>query len=328
MTPAPLVQVEGLAKRFAAARNSRGRPEARLTARDDVSFTVPAGETVALVGESGSGKTTTGRCVLRLLEPDAGRVVVDGHDVRALDARALRALRRRMQLVFQDPATSLNPRLTVGALVGEGLVVHGLARGAALRERVAALLAEVGLESAHAERFPHEFSGGQRQRIGIARALAVDPAFVVCDEPVSALDVSVQAQVLNLLRDLQRARGLAYLFISHDLAVVRHVADRVAVLYAGRLVEVAPALRLFAAPRHPYTTALLSAVPPAAPGAPSRRLPLASHESAPPRAGCVLEPRCPHPARDARCRTAPPPLLPAADGHLVACHHPPLPLPA
>jgi oligopeptide/dipeptide ABC transporter ATP-binding protein len=207
-------------------------------------------------------------------------------------------------------------------------VVHGLARGAALADRVAALLAEVGLDPAHAARYPHEFSGGQRQRISIARALAVDPAFVVCDEPVSALDVSVQAQVLNLLRDLQRARGLAYLFISHDLGVVRHVADRVAVLYGGRLVEVAPAPRLFAGPRHPYTTALLSAVPSGVPGAPSRRLPLAATEAAPPREGCVLAPRCPHPAKDARCRTERPVLAPTSAGHFVACHHPPIPFPA
>ena len=328
MSVAPLVQVTGLAKRFPTERTWWGRPTAWRSAVDDVSFTVAAGETLALVGESGSGKTTTGRCVLRLVEPDAGRVVIDGADVRALEAPALRGLRRKMQLIFQDPATSLNPRMRVGDLIGEGLRVHDLARGSAIGERVAALLTEVGLDPAHAARYPHEFSGGQRQRIGIARALAVDPAFVVCDEPVSALDVSVQAQVINLLRDLQRARGLAYLFISHDLGVVRHVADRVAVMYAGRLVETAPAATLFAAPRHPYTTALLSAVPSGVPGAPGRRLPLAASDAPPPAEGCPLAPRCPHPLRDATCRTVRPALVDQAPGHAVACHHPPLPFPA
>lgn len=258
----PLLLVENLTVCF-AARGPRhsGRPRA-FRAVDDVSLEIAAGETLALVGESGSGKSTLARAVLRLVPVAAGRVVFDGHDVFHAGARELRGLRRQVQIVFQDPAGSLNPRLRVEMIIGEALTVHGLVRSRAeRRQRVAGLLERVGLRPADADRYPHEFSGGQRQRIGIARALALEPRLVICDEPVSALDVSVQAQILNLLVDLQQERGLSYLFIAHDLAVVRHISDRVAVMRAGSLVEQAPADVLFNQPRHPYTRALLAAVP-------------------------------------------------------------------
>lgn len=258
----PLLLVENLTVCF-AARGPRhfGRPRA-FRAVDGVSLQIAAGETLALVGESGSGKSTLARAVLRLIPAAAGRVVFDETDVLTASGRQLRDLRRRMQIVFQDPAGSLNPRLRVERIVGEALTVHGLVRSAAeRRRRVAALLERVGLRPADRERYPHEFSGGQRQRIGIARALALEPRLIICDEPVSALDVSVQAQILNLLVDLQRERGLSYLFIAHDLAVVRHISNRVAVMRSGRLVEQAPVDELFDHPRHPYTQALLAAVP-------------------------------------------------------------------
>jgi oligopeptide/dipeptide ABC transporter ATP-binding protein len=319
----PLLEVRGLARDFASPR-AWWRPAApRVQAVVDVSFDIAAGETLALVGESGCGKTTTGRAILRLIEPTRGSVRFDGEDFLALRGAALRARRRELQMVFQDPWGSLNPRLTVGDAIKEGLLVHRLAAGRAADERVEALLAEVGLRPEAARRHPHEFSGGQRQRIGIARALAVAPRFVVCDEPVSALDVSVQAQVINLLRDLQRSRGLAYLFIAHDLAVVSHLADRVAVMYLGRIVELAPRRTLFAQPRMPYTRALLSAVPVPRPGAPRARILLAGDPPSPthPPAGCAFHPRCPHPARDARCARDVPALEELAPGHWVACHH-------
>ncbi|MCC6432362.1 MAG: ABC transporter ATP-binding protein, partial [Gemmatimonadaceae bacterium] len=248
---APLLRVQGLTKHFPVRRGVLQRVTGAVKAVDGVSFDIAPGETLALVGESGCGKTTTGRAVLRLIEPTAGAITFDGVDVRALRGEALRTLRRRMQIVFQDPFGSLNPRMTVGAAIKEGLLVHHLAQGAEADARVARLLDEVGLRAEYANRYPHEFSGGQRQRIGIARALAVEPSFIVCDEPVSALDVSVQAQVVNLLRDLQRERGLAYLFIAHDLAVVAHMADRVAVMYLGRIVELTTRAQLFATPRMP-----------------------------------------------------------------------------
>jgi oligopeptide/dipeptide ABC transporter ATP-binding protein len=322
--PAPLVQVEGLVKHFAREqrRFGLGRPAGRVRAVDGVSFTIAAGETLGLVGESGCGKSTLARAVVRLIEPDAGRVTVAGEDVLALRPRALRALRRRMQIVFQDPAGALDPRLTVRAALAEPLAIHRLARGAEAARRVAALLEEVGLDADLARRYPHELSGGQRQRVGIARALAVEPQFLVLDEPVSALDVSVAAQVLNLLADVQRRRRLTYLFIAHDLGVVKHIADRVAVMYLGKIVEAAPAAALYAAPRHPYTAALLAAAPVPDPGAQRRRIVLPGEAASPltPPPGCPFHPRCPHPKKDARCRTEPPALREVAPGHLAACH--------
>ena len=281
----PLVRVRDLKKHYPVRRGLLRRQVGTIAAVDGLSFTVGRGETLALVGESGCGKTTVGRTLLRLLEPTAGRATFDGTDLFALRGDALRAMRRRVQIVFQDPYSSLDPRMTVGASVAEGIEIHGLAKGAAVRTRVEALLAEVGLDPSYADKYPHEFSGGQRQRIGIARALAVEPQFIVCDEPVSALDVSVQAQVLNLLADLQRARGLSYLFIAHDLAVVRQLAHRVAVMYLGRIVELGPTEEVLAHPRHPYTQALLSSVPEPDPGARRLRVVLAGeppNPSAPP----------------------------------------------
>lgn len=318
---APLLTVRGLTKHFPIRRGLLQRVVGAVQAVDEVSFEVHRGETLALVGESGCGKTTTGRALLRLVEPTRGAVHFNGTDVLALQGESLRRMRRHMQIVFQDPYSSLNPRLTVGEAIREGLLVHALAEGAEADRRVARLLDEVGLRAEHAARYPHEFSGGQRQRVGIARALAVEPSFIVCDEPVSALDVSVQAQVVNLLRDLQRDRGLSYLFIAHDLAVVSHMADRVAVMYLGRIVELAPRAALFATPRMPYTQALLSAVPIPEPGAVRRRLLLPGEPPSPadPPSGCVFHPRCPHPRKDEACTRIVPPLEEKAPGHFVAC---------
>jgi len=321
MNPAPLVSVEGLVKHYESGGLFTGK-KPPVRAVDGLSFTVGRGETLALVGESGCGKTTVGRTLLRLLEPTAGTAHFDGTDLFGLQGEALRAMRRRMQIVFQDPFSSLDPRMTVAASVAEGIEIHGLAKGAAVRARVEALLAEVGLDPSYADRYPHEFSGGQRQRIGIARALAVEPQFIVCDEPVSALDVSVQAQVLNLLADLQRSRGLSYLFIAHDLAVVRQLAHRVAVMYLGRIVEMGPTEEVLAHPRHPYTQALLSSVPEPDPAAKRLRVVLAGEPPSPsaPPSGCAFHPRCPHPGRDARCSNERPELRPLRGGE-VACHH-------
>jgi oligopeptide/dipeptide ABC transporter ATP-binding protein len=309
---APLLEVRDLTKRY---------PD-RTLAVAGVSLRVHAGETLGLVGESGCGKTTLGRCILRLLEPTSGTITFDGRDVRALDRDAMRGLRREMQLVFQDPFASLDPRMTVGAIVREGLLIHRIAEGADADARVARLLDEVGLRADAAQRYPHEFSGGQRQRIGIARALAVEPRLIVCDEPVSALDVSVQAQVVNLLQELQRARGLAYVFIAHDLSVVEHIAHRVAVMYLGRIVELGPTAAIFREPKMPYTRALLSAVPAADPTAERRRAVLGGDVPSPahPPSGCAFHPRCPHPAKDAQCTRDLPPLAELAPGHWVACH--------
>jgi oligopeptide/dipeptide ABC transporter ATP-binding protein len=320
-TSAPLLQVRGLTKHFPIRSGLLQRVTGAVKAVDDVSFDVARGETLALVGESGCGKTTTGRALLRLIEPTRGSVHFDGTDVMALTGESLRRMRRHMQIVFQDPYGSLNPRMTVGEAVREGLLVHQLAEGSDADRRVSRLLDEVGLRPEYASRFPHEFSGGQRQRIGIARALAVEPSFIVCDEPVSALDVSVQAQVVNLLRDLQRDRGLSYLFIAHDLAVVSHMADRVAVMYLGRIVESAPRAALFAGARMPYTKALLSAVPVPVPGAVRQRILLPGDPPSPvnPPSGCVFHPRCPHPLKDAACTRVVPPLEEKAPGHFVAC---------
>jgi oligopeptide transport system ATP-binding protein len=315
----PLVEVRELVKHYAGERRwlGLGRPRAPVRAVDGVSFAIDAGRTLGLVGESGSGKTTVGRTMLRLQEATSGKMLFEGADVFALDATRLRALRRSMQIVFQDPYSSLNPRMTVEQTLREPLEIHGL------KGEVAALLDEVGLDAAFARRYPHELSGGQRQRVGIARALSVEPQFVVCDEPVSALDVSVQAQVLNLLGDLQRRRRLTYLFIAHDLAVVRHIADDVAVMYLGKLVERAPAAAIYAQPRHPYTRALLSAVPEPDPRTTKRRIVLPGDIPSPahPPPGCPFHPRCPHPKKSERCWTEPPPLREVAPNHFAACHY-------
>jgi oligopeptide/dipeptide ABC transporter ATP-binding protein len=317
----PLLEVRDLVKYYHAA-GLFGRSAPPVRAVDGVSFEVERGETLALVGESGCGKSSVGRTILRLQEPTRGRAIFDGVDIFSLDRDALRQLRRRIQIVFQDPYSSLNPRMTVGSAIAEGIEIHRLAPKAEIPQRVAALLEEVGLDPGYARRYPHEFSGGQRQRIGIARALGVQPAFIVCDEPVSALDVSVQAQVLNLLADLQRQRGLSYLFIAHDLAVVRQIAHRIAVMYLGRIVEQGPTDQLLSHPRHPYTVALLSAVPEPDPAVRRNRIvlrgDLPSPSSPPP--GCPFHTRCFHPLKNERCRVEAPVLRPV-QLTLAACHY-------
>jgi oligopeptide transport system ATP-binding protein len=316
-----LLRVDGLVKHFPVRGGLLGRELERVHAVDGVSFEIGAGETLGLVGESGCGKSTTGRCVLRLIEPSAGEVWFDGRSVTALDRRALRRLCREMQIIFQDPYASLNPRMTVGSIIGEALVIHRLAKpGREFEDRVVHLLETVGLHADHLRRYPHEFSGGQRQRIGIARALAVSPRLIVCDEPVSALDVSIQAQVINLLEDLQKQFKLTYLFIAHDLSVVEHISNRVAVMYLGRIVEIAPAHELYTAPRHPYTEALLSAVPIPDPTVKRQRIVLQGDVPNPirPPSGCHFHPRCPHAME--RCSHEAPQLRALAPGHLAACH--------
>ncbi len=317
----PLLQVTGLVKHFPVKAGFLARPTERVHAVDGVSFTIAAVETLGLVGESGCGKSTTGRCVLRLIEPTAGEIRFDGRDVRALSGAGLRALCRDMQIIFQDPYASLNPRMPVGAIVGEALIIHRLTRTRReFEDRVVELLETVGLRADHMRRFPHEFSGGQRQRIGIARALAVSPKLIVCDEPVSALDVSIQAQVINLLEDLQQQFGIAYLFIAHDLSVVEHISARVAVMYLGRIVEIAAAADLYEAPLHPYTEALLSAVPVPDPAAKRRRIVLQGDVPNPihPPAGCRFHTRCPKAMP--RCKVEAPVAKTVAPGHEVACH--------
>jgi oligopeptide/dipeptide ABC transporter ATP-binding protein len=317
----PLVSVRNLKKSFPIKKGVFARQVGAVQAVSDVSFDVARGETLGVVGESGCGKTTTGRTILRLIEPTSGEIRFEGRDVNSMGTSELRALRREMQIIFQDPVSSLNPRMTVGAIIREGLTIHKLAEGAAADARVRQLLQEVGLRPEYSTRYPHEFSGGQRQRIGIARALSVEPKFIVCDEPVSALDVSVQAQVINLLVDLQRDHDLTYMFIAHDLSVVEHIADRVAVMYLGKIVELATAEDLYREPIMPYTQALLSAVPVADPKARKERIILQGDVPSPanPPSGCVFHPRCHHPAKDEACAKIVPPLEEKTPGHFAAC---------
>jgi oligopeptide/dipeptide ABC transporter ATP-binding protein len=315
----PVLEVRDLVKHFVAKRSAFGRVLATVKAVDGVSFDLAPGETLAVVGESGCGKSTLGRLVMRLIAPTGGRIVLDGSDITDLSDAALRPYRRAIQLIFQDPFASLNPRMTIGEILAEPLMLHGIVPAAKRPERVAELLRLVGLPAHQAARYPHEFSGGQRQRIVIARALAVEPKVVVCDEAVSALDVSIRAQILNLLKELQARFGLAYIFISHDLGVVRHIADRVAVMYLGRVVETGPIDEVFGSPRHPYTRALLSAIPVASPEIRRDRRILQGDVPSPinPPPGCHLHTRCPFAAEI--CRRDRPPLDGTA-GHLTACH--------
>ncbi len=321
--PQPILQVRNLSKHFEVTQGIiKQTVIGAVKAVDGVSFDVAPGETFGLVGESGCGKTTTGRCVLQLERPTTGEILFEGHDLARVSRAELRRVRRRLQVIFQDPFSSLNPRMTVGQIVAEPMRVHGLVASKAEAEtRVAELLGEVGLPAAMARRYPHEMSGGQRQRVGIARALALKPAFIVCDEPVSALDVSIQAQIVNLLEDLQTKYGLAYLFIAHDLAVVRHLSHRVAVMYLGRIVEAAPADSLYDRPLHPYTQALLDAAPVPDPKVEVARqhVVLAGEVPSPlnPPSGCVFHPRCP--IAVAECRTVVPELREVRPGHRVAC---------
>lgn len=317
----PLLRVEGLTKHFPVLRGFFRRHVGTVRAVDDVSFTLGRKQTVAVVGESGCGKTTAGRAILRLVEPDSGHVWFRGKDLPTLGPTELRAMRRHMQIIFQDPYSSLNPRHTIGQIIGRPLLLHGVVPTAAEAEdRVRELLARVGLQPKYISRYPHEFSGGQRQRIGIARAIALHPDFVVCDEAVSALDVSVRAQVLNLLMDLQDEYGLSYIFVTHDLSVVRHIADDVVVMYLGQIVEKAPRASMFARPSHPYTQALLSAAPEPDPARRRKRIVLAGDVPSPmnPPAGCRFHTRCPL-AFD-RCRAEVPRAHEVTSGHAVACH--------
>ncbi len=318
----PLLEVKNLVKRFPIAGGFLRRVVDHVHAVDDVSFDIQAGETLGVVGESGCGKSTTGRCILRLIEPTSGEVWFEGKNVTAMGRDELRALARDMQIIFQDPYASLNPRMTVGSIIGEALTIHKLTNSAAQYDaRIVELLETVGLSADHMRRYPHEFSGGQRQRIGIARALAVSPKLVVCDEAVSALDVSIQAQVINLLEDLQAKFNLTYLFIAHDLSVVEHISTRVAVMYLGRIVEIASSRDLYSKPLHPYTEALLSAVPIPDPSVKRKRIMLQGDVPSPirPPSGCHFHTRCPI-AQKPLCNTEAPALKQSGSGHWVACH--------
>ncbi len=321
-TAAPLLKVQDLVKRFPIKGGLLSRTVGQVHAVDGVSFELPAGETLGVVGESGCGKSTTGRCILRLIEPTSGEVWFDGKSVTHANKDELRALARDMQIIFQDPFASLNPRMTVAAIIGEALTIHKLTpTRKAYDARIVQLLETVGLSPDHMRRYPHEFSGGQRQRIGIARALAVNPKLIVCDEAVSALDVSIQAQVINLLEDLQQQFGLTYIFIAHDLSVVEHISQRVAVMYLGRIVELAPSQGLYTNPQHPYTEALLSAVPIPDPSIKRKRIPLHGDVPSPinPPAGCHFHTRCPI-AKKGLCDVQRPELKRVSEGHWVACH--------
>jgi oligopeptide/dipeptide ABC transporter ATP-binding protein len=317
---APLIEVTDLKKHFPIRKGILSRTVGNVLAVDGVSFSINEGETLGLVGESGCGKTTVGRTVLRLIEPTSGQIKVRGREISGLGKAELRPLRRQMQIVFQDPFSSLNPRIRVGKIVGEPLKVHGVGDKQEREERVAQLFKRVGLRPEQINNYPHQFSGGQRQRVSIARALALDPGFIVADEPVSALDVSIQAQVINLLMDLQRELGLSYLFVSHNLAVVEHISHRVAVMYLGRIVEYADKASLFANPLHPYTEALLAAVPLPDPALSRTRHRVTGDVPSPinPPSGCHFHPRCP--IAEARCKVERPGLREVAPGHQVSCH--------
>ncbi|MSP38303.1 MAG: dipeptide ABC transporter ATP-binding protein [Deltaproteobacteria bacterium] len=315
-----LLEIRNLKKHFPVGEGLFSRGKGAVKAVDGVNLTINEGETVGLVGESGCGKSTLGRAILRLIEPTSGEVLFQGKNILAMGPRELRNMRREMQIIFQDPYASLNPRMRVGDIVGEGLEIHKLAKGKAKRDRVMELLGQVGLREDHFDRYPHEFSGGQRQRIGIARALAVSPKFIVCDEPVSSLDVSIQAQIINLLQELQEKMHLTYLFISHDLRVVEHISHRVAIMYLGKVVEIAQGDKIYHGAKHPYTKALLSAVPLPNTSQKKERVVLEGDVPSPvnPPSGCAFHPRCSF--REALCSQSEPPLDFAADGHGAACH--------
>ncbi|MCL4515401.1 MAG: dipeptide ABC transporter ATP-binding protein [Firmicutes bacterium] len=318
----PLLEVRHLKKYFAMGQGIKFRKKGTLKAVDDVGFTINKGETLGLVGESGCGKTTAGRTIVRLYEPTAGEAIFEGKNIYSQDEGGMQEIRRKIQMIFQDPYSSLNPRMTVGDIIGEPLDIHGLAKGKERTERIYELLNIVRLNPEHANRFPHEFSGGQRQRIGVARALAVQPSFIIADEPISALDVSIQAQVVNMLEELQEKMGLTYLFIAHDLSMVKHISNRVAVMYLGKIVEVARSSELYKNPLHPYTKALLSAIPIPDPDVEAERKRIILEGDVPspidPPAGCRFRSRCKVSVE--RCKEAEPEFLDAGGGHMVACH--------